>query len=123
METTILVLLWILAVVNIGWGVWAMWASRAAADLLGFELKKPSAHGEIRAVYGGLVLGLGVMIVVALQRPDPGEWMLALAIGFLFLTIGRLMSCILDGASPYTLMALGGEGSVTILLYAAHEML
>jgi len=66
---------------------------------LGIPLEGASAHNEIRAAYGGMHVGLGLLLVVAALRPvqqGPGLWLNLCIMGGLVL--GRLASFVIDGA-------------------------
>ena len=87
---------------NIAWGLFAFSAPDRAAAVLEFGLTSVEGRGEIRATYGGLILGLGLALLVALRRPDARGSLNLLAIVFGALSLGRLGSLVLDGFSTYT---------------------
>jgi hypothetical protein len=111
-------LLWLIAAANVLWGVAALLAPRWALGVLAMEALEPHAVGEIRSVFGGLVLALGVLIGIGLWRRDKALWLEALALGFAGLVVGRALSLVLDGVQTYSLLALAGEGLTALLLYA-----
>ncbi len=114
------VLVYAFAAVNAGIGVAALVAPRRLGSWLGYELTSTTAYGEMRAVYGGLFLALGVGIALALHRTDGAGWLYAFAVLYAGLAVGRLTSAVLDGPVRYTLAALAVEvGGVALLLVAA----
>ena len=56
------IVVYLLAVANVGFGVFGLCFPRRAARFAGFDLADSSAFGEIRGVYGGLVIGLGLAL-------------------------------------------------------------
>lgn len=109
----------LVAVGNLAFGAWSLaWPARAA-QLVGFTLESDAARGEVRAVHGGLVLGLGVVMVAALRRSDGRHWLRALAPCFLGLALGRLVSLGLDGFTTWNGAALVLEAGTAVLLLLA----
>lgn len=110
------ILVVIVAVVNVAWGLFALARPAAAGRFVGLSSLGPHGAGELRAVYGALVIAIGVLIGLSL-RIDGGEhWLRAFAILFAALACGRLVSLAADGASGYTLAALALEGGMAALL-------
>lgn len=109
---------WLLVVVNVGFGVFAVAAPGRVAGMVGWTIDAPHGAGELRAVYGGLVGALGVMLGLAWSRRD-GSWYSALAIGFAGLTLGRLVSLAVDTVATYTLVAAVFEGLTALFLWRA----
>ncbi|QDU67809.1 DUF4345 family protein [Engelhardtia mirabilis] len=110
MHPILRVLLVLTALANLAWGLFALGLPDRAAELLGFTLNSPEARGEVRATYGGLILGLGLVQLLALRGPRGQAWLAALALVFAALGLGRLSSLALDGLSTYT----AGLGAVEI---------
>lgn len=110
----------VLGLLNLAYGLWALFAPAAAAALSDFQLVSPKAAGEFRTVYGGLVLGLGGAMVGGLWVEDPAGWWRALACLFAGLVLGRCVSAVADGPSVYTL-GLGAleAGCGAVLWWAA----
>jgi hypothetical protein len=50
-------------------GFWLLIAPQALGDI-GVQLTTPSAQVEIRAMYGGFEIGLGVFFLLAAMRPE-----------------------------------------------------
>ena len=68
------------------------------APAVDLALPTPTARGDVRAVFGGLELGLGVFFALAARRAAwvrPG--LVAQALAFGGLAAGRLLSLTLDG--------------------------
>ena len=114
------VLLYLFALLNAAVGAAALAVPRRLATSIGYELTGTAAYGEMRAVYGGLFLAFGIVVVVALQRPDSGSWLMALGLLYVGLAGGRLVSAVLDGAVRYTLVtALIEVGGAALLIYSS----
>lgn len=65
--------------------VWCMWQPAKTSSSVGFELRAGSGQSEYFTVYGGLQLGLGLIFLLPLLKPD-------------YLTFS-LVSCVLVHAS------------------------
>lgn len=109
-------LIYVLAVANVGFGVFGLCFPRRAARFAGFELADSSAFGEIRGVYGGLVIGLGVAMGWT-ARTGSSDGAMILLIAFAGLTVGRSISAVLDGAVRYTVIAVVLEAATVVLLW------
>ena len=61
-----------LLLVAVGYGAAGVWffAAPEAVESLGLQLQGASGSAEVRAMYGGLQLGLGLYFLVALRRPS-----------------------------------------------------
>ena len=111
--------LYLLAVANMLYGAFALVFPGEAAELVGFELRDNSSFGEVRALYGGLVLAIGIVIFEAMRRPAWRRLLNAVGLCFLGLVFGRLVSLSVDGLSGYTLATGGFEViAAALLLYA-----
>lgn len=110
--------LWLLAAFDVGFGLFALLAPERAAGGVGLQLADAGAHGEIRAIYGGMMLAMGLVTAGALvwNRPD---WLLALGLVWCGLVLGRLVSVIADGPARLTLVigAVEAISAVTMILY------
>ena len=109
-------LLYILAFANVAFGVFGLCFPRRAARFAGFELADSSAFGEIRGIYGGLVIGLGLAMAWTANSGSAGG-ATVLLIAFSGLTIGRAISAVLDGAVRYTLIAVVLEAATAVFLW------
>ncbi|MEM7245900.1 MAG: DUF4345 family protein [Acidobacteriota bacterium] len=116
------VLVVLLSVINVGFGLLGLVSPKRVGELVDLSPLNPSAHGELRAVFGGLLVALGVITVRALQQGDAGV-LQAVGWGFLGLAVGRLISLALDGVTTYTGLALVFEAAAGLLLmYAAGQL-
>jgi len=92
-------------------GLWALANPQSLADAADFQLMSPTAFGEIRAMYGGLGVALGLVHIGAAVRQ---MWLkpalltaTALLIGLL---TGRISGVVLDGfPTPTGLLLLFAE--------------
>lgn len=109
-------LVYFLAVGNVGFGLFGLCFPRRAARFAGFELADSSSFGEIRGVYGGLVIGLGLAMAWTARAGSSGGATVLLVV-FAGLTIGRAISAVLDGAVRYTVIAVLIEGATAVLLW------
>lgn len=103
--------LWLLAAFDVAYGLFAIAAPVRAADGVGLELASVGAHGEIRALYGGMMIAMGVVTGGALVWNRP-QWLLALGIVWCGLVLGRVVSLIADGPARATL-ALGAIEAIS----------
>lgn len=82
----------------LGFGVAFLVSPVAMADLVGLPLTTPTATTEVRAMYGGLEIGLGVALLTLLGRRDHVATGLRVALCvFAGLAAGRLTGLLLDG--------------------------
>lgn len=95
-----------LGLLNFGFGILAMIQPRLVAGWIGFELLRPSAVGEMRAVFGGGVMIVGVLFIFAGAVARPRPLLGGLGLVFAALSLGRLTSLGIDGWSFYTAGAL-----------------
>lgn len=115
------VALWINAVVFLGLGVWLI--VDPVGGLSGVEVTVRNAAGatELRAMYGGLELGLGIFGVLAALRPAwrvPALWAFTLAVGCLGAVRG-LSSLLTEGHSPMLWKLFATEAIGTAMNVAA----
>ncbi len=100
--------------------VFGLYSPETLAPWAGLELTTPGAHGEIRAIFGGLIIALGIAIARgALGGAAGRHWLWAVAGMYLGLVAGRLVSLGVDGFSMHTLAAGIFEGAVAGLLFWA----
>ncbi|HVS13836.1 MAG TPA: hypothetical protein VMV46_07930 [Thermoanaerobaculia bacterium] len=71
--------LWLLAAFDVLYGLFALAAPVRAAGQVGLELATVGAHGEIRAIYGGMMVAMGVVTAGALVL-GRHDWLVALGI-------------------------------------------
>lgn len=110
-------LLWITAAGNALFGLVTLFNVDWAARTIGFTLQTAGARGEMRAVYGGLVLALGVVMFIALAKAECRQFLLPVALIFAGLVCGRLVSFVADGFSRYTLIIFLIELAAAVLSY------
>jgi hypothetical protein len=95
----------VVAVINLLFGVVALIQPARVASWIGFELSGLGAAGEMRAVYGGLVSVVGILMLVAAWTSAGAPLLGPLALLFVGLVIGRIVSLGVDGFAGYTLVA------------------
>ncbi len=101
-----------IGLMNFAFGVLAFFQPGIIAGWVGFGLEAPSAAGEIRAAFGGGVMVVGVLFLVATAMSRPGPLLGALALVFLGFAVGRVASLLVDGWSFSTLLALVAEAAI-----------
>jgi hypothetical protein len=112
------IILWVSAIVFIGYGVACLLDPGLAAGYAGLSITNGDAYSEMGAMYGGLQTGFGVFCLLgALQATyyRPALMLLVLCIGLL--ALGRLYSTFtgVDAVGGYTWGAMGYEFSTAIL--------
>jgi hypothetical protein len=100
-----------LGLINFGFGILAMAQPQLVAGWIGFELLGPSAFGEMRAVFGGAAMVVGVLFIIAGAMARPGPLLGGLSLVFAALSLGRLTSLTIDGWSFYTAAAFVFEAA------------
>lgn len=82
----------------IGLGVAFLLDPHGMADVIGVRADRPRQVVELRAMYGGFELGLGIFFLIAIGRT---RWiraaLAAQTLGFLGLAGGRLVGMMFDG--------------------------
>lgn len=105
-------LLFISGLVFLGIGIWAMVQPEVVVASMDLAVETVSARNEIRAVYGGMDLGLGLCCMVGAMRPRyrrAALGLLALVLGCMVLARG--VSVAIDMSLPtINLVFLGVEG-------------
>lgn len=114
-------LLALIALGNVFFGAFALVATDKVAAFIRLVPEAPQAHGEMRAIFGGLVLALAALVAAGAMDPGKyGRWLSAAGLIFGGLALGRVLSLVADGAVTYTLIALALEGgSAALCFYAA----
>ena|SRR2546428_6087189 len=93
------IVLAVAAVVFLGFAILGLFRPRMILEPLGGHVETPSVANEIRANYGGMQLGIAVLLALGAARP--GLRVHALALLFTFtagLCLGRLVSRFADGS-------------------------
>jgi hypothetical protein len=119
-------LLLLIALGNIGFGIWVMIEPRMVIDqMLEWQGSEPysgvlssASLGEMRALMGGLVAMLGVVTLRALWNPAYAAWLQPMAWCYLGTALARGSSLFLDGGSysRYTIISAAIEGGTALLL-------
>jgi hypothetical protein len=97
-------------------GVAFLLAPVAMMQSVEIAIASPLARGDVRAVYGGMEVALGALLLLAGQRSDrvrPG--LFAAGVLFTGMASGRLLGVLLDGAPPpfgWFLLLLEAGGAV-----------
>ncbi len=102
-----------------GYGLFCLFQPDFLVETAGVQALTATGSTELRAMYGGLQAGLGVLAMAALLRADLVRGVLiTLAVLTGGLGIARLMGLAMDGGiSPYTVGALVFEfGSVALAM-------
>ena len=118
-------ILWLSAVMFIGYGLLSLFSPATPADFAGLEILNGDGFAEVGAMYGGLQTGLGLYCgFAALNREFYRAGLLLLVFGIGALALARLLSLILspDAVSAYTWGALGYESITTIIALLALKM-
>lgn len=111
--------LYALAGAFVVYGLFALAQPARAASMVDLQLEGPGAFSEIRAIYGGMMVAFGAVVVIGLLRQS-SPFLLTVAILFFGLVVGRVASLVTDGFSK-TAIALGlvEVSSAGLMLYAA----
>jgi hypothetical protein len=112
-------LILVIAAINILFGAVAIADPRRVASWIGFELTGIGPLGELRAMYGGLVAVVGILIAVAVLATNGGALLVPLALLLGGLVVGRAVSLVVDGFSWYTVATGVFELISAALLLAA----
>lgn len=114
------ILLWANGIMFVGYGLACLVAPSLPAESAGFALATASGTVEVMAMYGGLQLGFGGLLVVG-ARDSSRQDGVALALGIVLgsLAAARLIGMVLHGPSPYNLGAFGYESVTTLLVVIA----
>jgi len=101
-------------------GAYALSQPQAVAEMMSLEATTPGAVGELRAVFGGLIVALGLMILRgALGGYRGRQWLLAVSLAYFGLVLGRIVSLLMEGLSAHTLTAGALEAGLGVLLFYA----
>jgi len=104
-------LLWIAGLCFLGFGVAFLIAPLDTLGATGIRLEGALAAAELRAFYGGLEVGLGLLLVAAARSPrfqEAGLWLCLASYGGIGLA--RLLGMLIGGvATPFLWFALVTE--------------
>lgn len=99
-------LLLVMALLHALFGLYGLYQPSQMAQIAELEAVTPAARGEIRAVYGGLFVAIGgILLRGALGGPVAAGWVRAVSVAYAGLFLGRVVSVAVDGPSGYTLFA------------------
>ena len=111
MKTFPIVLLTLAGAGFLGFGLWLVVDPAGGLATVGIGALNPAGLIELRALYGGLELGLGVFLLLCARRPDwrrPGLWAVLLGNGGIGAV--RLAGIALSGIfTPFFAVALAWE--------------
>lgn len=100
-----------------GFGVAFLLRPEATAGLVGIQLASTAARSDVRAVYGGLEIGLALVLVYCALDPSrvgPGLWLVAILFGAV--AGARLLGTVLDRpVQPLTWKVLAVEAATALL--------
>lgn len=113
------ILVGLIGVALVAFGLYALFAIHEVVTLTGLQPEGMAGLSEARAIYAGLFVALGAILLQGLWSPAvrPAFWM---AGGIIFggFVVARLLSILMDGYDPQ-LNALASEILVTIILLVA----
>jgi hypothetical protein len=110
------------AVFFLGMGIVALWRPALILGLFGTAVTTSEGRNEVRAVYGGYGVTMGVLLAGSLATPTPlrSGILLRVAVATLGMAVGRLISFGIDGrAGFYPLLFLGVEVALLASLLGA----
>lgn len=103
-------------------GAVAMLAPRVLGTRFAVDIEAIVGLSTLRGVLGGLLVGSGVMMLIGLRRRETA-WFRATAVVVAAAALGRLLSLVLDGPTPATLLPFCVEMSAVTLMLAANHRL
>ena len=111
----------VVAVFFLGMGIIALWRPALVLGLFGTAVTTSEGRSEVRAVYGGYGVAMGVLLTGSLAAPRfRSGILLCVAVAMLGMAIGRLISFGIDGrAGFYPLLFLGVEAALFASLLGA----
>lgn len=86
------------ALLFVGLGIWLMLVPVAVEDLYPISLNEPMALSEIRAVFGGLMLGVGVaVLLIDLACKRQRDAAMIMAVIAAALVVARIVGAFVEG--------------------------
>ena len=64
------IVMWIMAVANLGYMIWVVLDPNTGARYMGVVANEPSGYVELRAMYAGLIGGLGFINLAGALKPE-----------------------------------------------------
>ncbi|MDJ0837472.1 MAG: DUF4345 domain-containing protein [Acidobacteriota bacterium] len=116
MQAKLSIPLIVFGLIFLGWGVYGLFDPQKWTALMGLEPLETGGLSEARAIYGGLMAGMGLfMIIGAVKAAYRHAVWLFLALSMGGLVLGRLISLAFDGA-PQTVhwIALAMEAAFAL---------
>lgn len=116
------IVLWISAILFIGYGIACFLNPQLPADGAGLSIVNGDGFAELAAMYGGLQSGFGIWCLLGALRPDLYRAVLtSLVIVVGLLAVGRLYGSVVGGGefTAYTWGAMGYEFVTAVLAFVA----
>jgi hypothetical protein len=113
------IVLWISALVFIGYGLISLFSPAVPAGYAGLIISNGDAYAEISSMYGGLQTGIGVFCLIAATRVQYYKsGLLVLVIGIGSITAARFIG-FLGSPEPVTFYTYGAIGYELLTTVAA----
>ena len=107
----------VLALAHLSFGLYGLYAPEQMAQVADLEMRSIGATGEIRSIYGGLMVAFGLAILRgSMGGRVAAAWLRVVALGYTGIAVGRLVSLALDGVSGYTIFAGAFELALAAIL-------
>ena len=107
-----------LAVMNLVFSVWVFFAPDTISAFVGLAMATGDAQSEVRAMYGGLIGGLGIINLIGALNParlHSAFW--ATAWAFTGVGIARFLSCLYFSISGWQLLFSVSELAASIVCF------
>lgn len=110
----------IVAVFFLGMGLVALVRPAYVVAFFGMKAEGADARNEIRAVYGGFGVAVGVLLAVTMNRQDLAAGVtLCVAIALLGMAAGRLVSFVMERPGRWPVVFFVVEIALALLLLSA----
>lgn len=110
----------IVAVFFLGMGLVALVRPAFVVAFFGMKAEGADARNEIRAVYGGFGVAVGILLLGTMNRQDLASGVnLGVAIALLGMAAGRLVSFVLERPGRWPLVFFAVEIALALLLFSA----
>ena len=107
-----------LALMNLGFSIWVFFAPGTISAFVGLTMSSVDAQSEVRAMYGGLIGGLGIINLLGALNParlNSAFW--ATAWAFTGVGIVRFLSCLYFSISGWQLLFSLSELAASIVCF------